>query len=301
VKIACAIDGSEFSHWAVEALGALECHPPDTVYLLHVVDTPAIKASGGNNPATWKRALAAMDKAGAESLRSLAQAAATALSQAVTGPRTKVRTTLAHGPVAQTVVKHADRHRADLMIVGSRGLSDVRGFLLGSVSRKVMSLASHPLLVVKRPLRELRDVLLAVDGSRHSRAAAEFLRDRLLPESARVTVLSVAEPIVTELAAQVVSKAQLDQLTQPIRDKANRIVTEFREMFMKEGCTVSTEVLTGHPSHMILQHLEANRSDLLVVGSRGLTGSERFQLGSVSETLLKYAPCSVLVVRGWHA
>lgn len=41
--------------------------------------------------------------------------------------------------------------------------------------------------------------------------------------------------------------------------------------------------------------------DLLVAGSRGLTGSERLQLGSVSETLLKYAPCSVLIVRGWRA
>ena len=301
MKITCAVDGSEFSRWGVEALSALGSHPPDTVYLLHVVDALAIKASGGKKPANWKRALAAMDKAGAESLRYLAQAAATALSQAVTSPRTKVHTVLAHGPVAQTVVKHADRHRADLLIVGSRGLSDVRGFLLGSVSRKVMSLASQPILVVKRPLRELRDVLLAVDGSKHSRAAAEFLRDRLLPESAHLTVLSVAEPIVTELAAQVLSKTQLDQLTRPRHEKASQIVTEFREMFVKEGCAVSTEVLTGHPSQTILQHLETDRSDLLVVGSRGLTGTERVQLGSVSETLLKYAPCSVLVVRGWHA
>jgi nucleotide-binding universal stress UspA family protein len=44
-----------------------------------------------------------------------------------------------------------------------------------------------------------------------------------------------------------------------------------------------------------------NQSDLLVVGSRGLSVRERLQLGSVSETLLKYAPCSVLIVRGTRA
>ena len=51
----------------------------------------------------------------------------------------------------------------------------------------------------------------------------------------------------------------------------------------------------------IIQQATSGKVDLLVAGSRGLTGSERLQLGSVSETLLKYAPCSVLIVRGWRA
>jgi nucleotide-binding universal stress UspA family protein len=47
--------------------------------------------------------------------------------------------------------------------------------------------------------------------------------------------------------------------------------------------------------------VEAEQDDLLVIGSRELTQTERRYLGSVSESLLKYAPCSVLVVRGVRA
>jgi nucleotide-binding universal stress UspA family protein len=54
----------------------------------------------------------------------------------------------------------------------------------------------------------------------------------------------------------------------------------------------------NHVIDTIVKLAAADRSDLLVVGSRGLTKSERLYLGSVSESLLKYAPCSVLIVRG---
>ena len=50
-----------------------------------------------------------------------------------------------------------------------------------------------------------------------------------------------------------------------------------------------------------VKQVEADRSDLLVIGSRELTKTERLHLGSVSETLLRHAPCSVLIVRGTRA
>jgi nucleotide-binding universal stress UspA family protein len=56
-----------------------------------------------------------------------------------------------------------------------------------------------------------------------------------------------------------------------------------------------------HIIDAILKLATANHSELLVAGSRGLTGMERLHLGSVSESLLKYAPCSVLIVRGTRA
>jgi nucleotide-binding universal stress UspA family protein len=167
------------------------------VSLLHIVDTPAIKASGGRNPANWKRALAAMDRAGAGLLRRSSHRATVALSQAATAPRSKIRTVLAHGPVARTIVRTADRQKAGLIVLGSHGLSDVRGFLLGSVSRKVAANAHCPVLVVKRRFTDLKQVVLAVDGTPASLAAGRFLWGGFLPESARVTVLSIAQPVVT--------------------------------------------------------------------------------------------------------
>ncbi|MEM5470234.1 universal stress protein [Hoeflea sp. AS60] len=59
-----------------------------------------------------------------------------------------VRAFVKAGQPARTIVKFAEEHEADLIIVGSRGLGDMQGFLLGSVSHKVTSLASIPVMVV---------------------------------------------------------------------------------------------------------------------------------------------------------
>jgi nucleotide-binding universal stress UspA family protein len=87
----------------------------------------------------------------------------------------------------------------------------------------------------------------------------------------------------------------------PKRNSAEQLVAKYRERFLGEGYGVTTEVRTDHVTDSILQLARLTDTDLLVAGSRGLTGSERLHLGSVSETLLKYAPCSVLIVRGWRA
>lgn len=298
MHIICAVDGSEFSQWGVQFLEALASRPPKTVTLVHVVDTSSIKTRGAGKATPAKRVTAALDKAGTQMLRQMERMARVSLGQAATKPHTKIRTVLAHGSIAPTIVKEARRRKADLIVLGSRGLSDVQGFLLGSVSRKVSALAPCPVLVVKRPLPKLAHVLFAVDGSRHSRWAAAFLSQRLLPETARVTVLSVVEPLVTELAARYVPASQLEELLKPKRDKATQLTGQFRDLFLKEGYAVTAEVGTDHVTDSILKYASRSNADLLVAGSRGMSDLERRELGSVSETLLKYAGCSVLIVRG---
>lgn len=64
------------------------------------------------------------------------------------GSRT-VRGFVKSGQPARTIVNFAKQHKMDLIVMGSRGLGDVEGYLLGSVSHKVTSLASMPVLVVK--------------------------------------------------------------------------------------------------------------------------------------------------------
>jgi nucleotide-binding universal stress UspA family protein len=182
--------------------------------------------------------------------------------------------------------------------MGSRGLSDIKGFLLGSTSRRTASLAPCSVLVVKEALSALRRVTLAVDDSKPSRVAAQFLRSNILSDSATVTILSSAETPVSDLAARYLSASQVSALTQPVIDRTTQLVNSYRDDFIKEGRTATTKVHMDHVIETIIKHIEADRTDLLVVGSRRLTASERFHLGSVSESLLRHAPCSVLIVRG---
>ncbi|TKB67652.1 MAG: universal stress protein [Nitrospira sp.] len=301
MRILCAVDGSEWSQWGVQALEALAEREPEVVTLLHVVDPSALRAGRGGNPVAEKRALAAMEKAGGILLREAERSARVALGQAATGPRTTLHRVLAHGPLARTIVRRARHAKADLILIGSRGLSDIQGFLLGSISRQVVSIASCPVLVVKQPLPKLTHATLAVDDSKHSRAAARFLRSFILPESATTTILSSAERPVTDLAVRYLSKAQVAELERPVLERTTRLVASLRDEFLKEGYAAVTAVQMDHVIDTIVKQVEADHADLLVIGSRDLTKSERLYLGSVSESLLRHAPCSVLIVRGRRA
>lgn len=248
-----------------------------------------------------KRALAAMEKAGGILLREAERSARVALGQAATGPRTTFHRVLAHGPHAQTIVRRARHAKADLILIGSRGLSDLQGFLMGSLSRQIASIAPCSILVVKQPLPQLTRVVLAVDDSKHSRTAARFLRSFILPESAMTTILSSAERPVTDLAVRYLSKAQVAELERPVLERATHLVASLRDEFLKEGYAAVTAVQMDHVIDTIVTQVEADHADLLVIGSRELTKSERLYLGSVSESLLRHAPCSVLIVRGRRA
>ncbi|MGQ0694860.1 MAG: universal stress protein [Nitrospiraceae bacterium] len=298
MHILCAVDGSEYSQWGVQALEALASREPEHVTLLHVVNMPALRTAKGKNPVAERRALAVMEKAGGILLRDAARLARVALGQAATGPRTKLHTVLAHGPIAQMIARQARRLKADLILIGSRGLSDIQGFLLGSISRQVALSAPCSVLVVKQPTPKLAHVALAVDDSKHSRTAARFLRSRVLPESATVTILTSVESPVTDFAARYLSESQLDELKKPVMERATNLVNALRDDFIKDGFPVVTQVQMNHVIDTIVKYVEANHDELLVIGSRNLTKSERLHLGSVSESLLRHAPCSVLIVRG---
>jgi nucleotide-binding universal stress UspA family protein len=301
MRILCAVDGSECSQWGIQTLEALAGREPESVTLLHVVDPMALRVSRGRNLVAEKRALAAMEKAGGILLREAERSARVALGQAATGPRTTLHTILTHGPLGRTIARQAQRMKADLILIGSRGLSDIQGFLLGSISRRVASIAHCSVFVVKQPIQELRRVTLAVDDSKHSRTAARFLRSRILPESAATTILSSAERPVTDLAVRYLSNAQVAELERPVVERATQLVTALRNEFLKDGYSVETEVQMNPVIDTIVKHVEAHHPDLLVVGSRDLTKNERLHLGSVSESLLRHAPCSVLIVRGTRA
>jgi len=165
----------------------------------------------------------------------------------------------------------------------------------------VASTAACSVLVVKQPMPKLLHVALAVDDSKPSRAAAKFLRSRILSESATVTILTSVQSPVTDFAARYLSDSQLAELKRPVMERATALVNGLRSEFIKEGYSVVTQVQMNHVIDTIVKYVEANHDQLLVIGSRDLTKSERLHLSSVSESLLRHAPCSVLIVRGARA
>ncbi|MGZ8423189.1 MAG: universal stress protein, partial [Nitrospira sp.] len=111
---------------------------------------------------------------------------------------------------------------------------------------------------------------------------------------------SAASP-VTDFAARYLSETRLAELKRPAMERATTLVNALRDEFINEGYPVVTQIQMNHVTDTIVKSIEANHDQLLVIGSRELTKSERLHLGSVSESLLRHAPCSLLIVRGGSA
>jgi nucleotide-binding universal stress UspA family protein len=144
-------------------------------------------------------------------------------------------------------------------------------------------------------------VLLAVDGSTFSQAAAESVAKRPLPANSEVKIISVIEPFQPYIAEPWTMSAEFyDDLERCARTQAeealNKALTAF-QISANKGVTVTTETMRGNAKGVIVDEAERWGADLVVVGSHGYTGFKRMLLGSVSQAVASHAPCSVEIVR----
>lgn len=145
-------------------------------------------------------------------------------------------------------------------------------------------------------------ILLAVDESEFSRAALDEVIHHLRPESTRVHVLHVLEldrmlPPAFDFARGVEYGPDAASHLQVSRDNATWLVETAAQRLREAGFTSTTAVREGDPRHAILNHAVDIKCDCIVMGSHGRRGIDRFFMGSVSESVVRHAHCSVFVVR----
>jgi nucleotide-binding universal stress UspA family protein len=198
------------------------------------------------------------------------------------------------------VVRVADEDKFDLVVLGARGLGRIQRLLVGSVSLTVARYAIPPVLVARGSPRDVRRILVALDGSPDAWRALQFVAGFLSSRSASVRVVHV-------LASPTRSRG-MDQDAAAHADAERRAAGE---KLLADGAAqlngfleVEQSLLAGDPREEILRTAGESTVDLLVVGSRGLGAIRRLLLGSVSEAVLLHAPCPTLVVparRPWDA
>jgi len=307
VKVLLAVDGSRDSKAAVRFLQKLRLPVRTELLILHVYESwsePAVLSSSGRSPQVQQR-LAALREATADKARALVSEVQPQFS----GRGLRVRTLLAEGLAAPEILEALDRHRVDLAVMGTRGLSGVQRFLLGSTSEQVLTHGLCSVLVVRGQSRRGdthhargMQVLVAFDGSPHASAAVELLAKLGLPRSAVVTLLHVVEThdyLTSRLMATGRSDLQrlAEEVMQARKQAGSRMLEMAQRVLKRRSLAVNTLVAEGHAAEAILKTAERIRADLVVMGSRGLTGMKRLLLGSVSHKVVRHAPCSVLVVR----
>ena len=147
---------------------------------------------------------------------------------------------------------------------------------------------------------KLKKILVPVDYSDGSRVAMEyalFLAERF---DAEIEVLHVAEIPLGEEEHTVVKpdtgKEQL--LSELIMQQAVKEATEFLAPFIRDATIpIEKSVLKGRPGKVIVEAAADRGADLIVMGTHGRSGFDRLIMGSVTDRVLRSAPCPVVVVR----
>jgi len=135
-------------------------------------------------------------------------------------------------------------------------------------------------------------ILTPVDGSAPSEAAADHAIRLARDADATLSVVSVVD--VEALSA---AKLDTEALLDGYEAEAERHVAAVADRARESGVDVETAVIRGAPYRAILDRAEAVDADLVVMGSHGRRGLERYLLGSTTERVLRLSPAPVLVLR----
>jgi nucleotide-binding universal stress UspA family protein len=171
----------------------------------------------------------------------------------------------------------------------------VAELVLTSVSHRVLLHATQPTLLVKGHAKPIRRVLVAIEGREDGRHICDWLNRHPFRALVEATVLT-AVPILPKTGMSEISPlVAFESWTGELTAQAEANVTACAETLNPSLFSSTTRVMKGEPAPVIS---EVSRNfDLVVVGSHGREGLDRFLLGSVSHAIVHHVACPVLVVR----
>lgn len=202
------------------------------------------------------------------------------------------------GAPDEVLAAAAHDEAADLIVVGTHGHTGVSRFLLGSVANATIRRAPCDVLVVRGdPVRAaFKKPLVATD---FSPAAAKALGRavNVLDPGAPIDVVHAWQLPAGSWGATLLGQARFpwstvrDAVLASVKAQADKLVAE-------HGGGLHVELIQGPPASVITETAERRGHDLIVVGAHGNRGFRRLLLGSVAESTVRHAHCSVLVVHG---
>lgn len=146
-------------------------------------------------------------------------------------------------------------------------------------------------------------ILLAIDGTAHGQEAVSIISAFGLAsvEVIRIlTVIDMALPFAHDIYSGIITNTT--EIENAARKAAGKTLETTKQRLLAiigDGKTaVELKTVIGSPESRIVEEAEAMEADIIIVGSHGYNRWERLLLGSVSDSVIHHAPCSVLIVRG---
>lgn len=274
-RILVGFDGSAPSRLALEWARALATLDHASVVLATVQAPPPIERYDMGY-GWWQTMQDTGERERAEAQAALAEAARTVERAGV--PAEQVVVT---GGVTRELVSLAERHRADLVALGSHSRGALGRVFLGSTADSVRHRVEASVLVARNAPTP-REILVPVDGSASSRRAAAVALRLARAWNAHATLLHVIEPPVARAELP-----PLEELT--------------AEMRLRDDAHLGHKLTFGYPTDEILREARETDAGLIVMGSRGLGALRGHAMGSVSNRVAHDAEATVLLVHAQAA
>lgn len=207
----------------------------------------------------------------------------------------------------------------DLLIMGALGLGAIQGSRLGSVCRRVARRSAIDTLVIKDPVRSIKEgpIVVAVDGS--PKAYGGLLTALALAKHWQVPVKVIAafDPyyhyvafnriagVLSEEAGKVFKFKEQEKLHEEIIDSGLARIYDGHLIVARSiagdfGVGIETELLAGKPHDAIEKYVRKVRPSLLIVGKLGIHADDELDIGGNSEHLLENVDCAVLLSMREH-
>jgi len=295
MRVLLAIDPSSGSQQVVNEVAARPWPTGTQICVLSVVDM-----------GSWEGLPALIDDA-KDAAKSLVQTAAEKLDH----PALEVFSDIQLGYPKKVIPDVAREWKADLIMIGSRGLGAISRFLLGSIAQAVLRSAPCSVEIVRESSprspasSSAMKILLATDGSECSEIAVHSVANRPWPAGSEIKIISVRELLTLQNANTVSSpcpiypESLLNEILEDSCKRADKAIAEAQNVLTSKGLTVCRSAGTpvGDAREILLDEARAWGAHLIVLGSHGKHGFDRLVLGSVSESVALYAQCSVEVIR----
>lgn len=209
---------------------------------------------------------------------------------------------LAAGPAINT---YALEYDIDLIVMGTHGRRGLKHMFLGSVAEEIVRIAPCPVMIVRAhdtstgPYGEFRNILVPVDFSAQSTEALAHAMEIATLSHAEIELLHVipvpAYPTLNDAAFISIYTHKPDMETKAIA----HLHAYYKKLTDAFPGKVKYTVTHGTAADEISQHLVENGHDLMVIGTHGQTGLNRFLLGSVTAKVIRRAPIPVFIVKSF--
>jgi nucleotide-binding universal stress UspA family protein len=140
----------------------------------------------------------------------------------------------------------------------------------------------------------IRKILIPTDGSDYSLRAAEFGICLAKVFRAEVITIYVIDAVILEEIAKTSEKTVVER---ELKEKGESYLNYVTRLAEKEDLKAEAVLARGEPHDQIVHYAKSSGVNLIVMGTYGRRGADRILIGSVTERVIEYAPCPVLVVR----